>query len=164
MGSKNDWHAVSVTAQEVQTDKKFGLTADEVENGLTVEAKLEKLCYGYRRWDNLYGSRQNVNPSFVLESLDDDEEEELFDDDDDGFFAVDHAAGRAESWQGETNSGALQSDFSREVISTSFSSEPPPSLPNTLTAAYAPAIPTTVTIPGPRWPEKSHPSGRNCYN
>ena len=43
-----------------------GLTEDDVRDGInTIKAKLEHLCYGYRRFDSLYGERQNVNTSFI---------------------------------------------------------------------------------------------------
>jgi len=67
--------------------EKFGLTAEEIAKGITVEDKLERTCYAYRRWENLFGSRQNVDPSYVFEggidSDDDenDEEDEQFEED-----------------------------------------------------------------------------------
>jgi hypothetical protein len=54
--------------------KKFGLTAEEIEKGMTVEEKLNGLCYCYHRWDALFGSRQNINPSCVMDSIGDSEE------------------------------------------------------------------------------------------
>jgi len=41
---------------------KFCLTEDELARGLTIDKKLEKLCYGYFRMDQLFGNKQNVKP------------------------------------------------------------------------------------------------------
>jgi len=51
--------------------KKFGLTAEEIAKGLTVEEKLNAMCYAYHRWDALFGSRPNVNQSYVMDSIGD---------------------------------------------------------------------------------------------
>jgi hypothetical protein len=49
--------------------KKFCLGQDDYDKGIrTIEAKLEKECPNYTRMDILYGSRQNVAPSCVLQS------------------------------------------------------------------------------------------------
>ena len=50
--------------------EKFCLTEEEMRQGVTIEAKLENLCTGYRRLDQLFGDRQNINPSFTLDSED----------------------------------------------------------------------------------------------
>ena len=55
--------------------KKFALTDSEVAQGKTIDTKLNELCPFYQRWDNLYGGRQNVNPSSTLEvGLDSDDD------------------------------------------------------------------------------------------
>ena len=74
--------------------KKFAWTAQEIKQGFTIEQKLSKMCYDYRRWDALFGTRQNVNPSYVMSSTHNDDDE--FDDD---FFIIDH--GRAEDGDDE---------------------------------------------------------------
>ena len=53
-----------------KTEGKFSLTADEVASGMTVERKLDSMCDYYFEMDILFGSRQNVNPSFVAHSDD----------------------------------------------------------------------------------------------
>jgi hypothetical protein len=40
------------------TGVKYCLTPDELQSGLTIEAKLEKECIGFHRLDALYGGRQ----------------------------------------------------------------------------------------------------------
>jgi len=47
---------------------KFCLTEDELARGLTIDKKLEKLCYGYSRMDQLYGNKQNVKPYSTMQS------------------------------------------------------------------------------------------------
>ena len=57
--------------------KKFMLGPEDHSQGIfTVEAKIAKLCYGYDRMDNLFGSRQNVNPCSVFQSTDCSSDEE----------------------------------------------------------------------------------------
>jgi hypothetical protein len=86
---KWDWKVVSTRYRSVfkkytatkrafmdVSGKKFGLTVEEVARGVTIDQKLDSMCHGYRRWDALFGTRQNVNPSYSLESVDSDDEEE----------------------------------------------------------------------------------------
>jgi hypothetical protein len=47
---------------------KFCLTEDELAKGLTIDKKLEKLCYGYSRMDQLFGNKQNVKPYSTMQS------------------------------------------------------------------------------------------------
>ena len=47
--------------------KKFALTAEEVAQGISVNSKLEHLCYRFERWDELFGYRQNMAPSSTYE-------------------------------------------------------------------------------------------------
>ena len=47
---------------------KFCLTEDELARGLTIDKKLEKMCYGYSRMDQLYGNKQNVKPFSTMQS------------------------------------------------------------------------------------------------
>jgi hypothetical protein len=57
--------------------KNFMLGPEDHSQGIhTLEAKIAKLCYGYDRMDNLFGSRQNVNPCSVFQSTDCSSDEE----------------------------------------------------------------------------------------
>ena len=57
--------------------KKFALTDKEIELGKTIDTKLNELCPYFNRWDSLYGGRQNVCPTDLVEGgLDSDSEEE----------------------------------------------------------------------------------------
>lgn len=47
--------------------KKFALTDAEISKGLTIEKKLNLICPYYKRWDNLFEGRQNVNPAHTFE-------------------------------------------------------------------------------------------------
>ena len=61
-----------------EADRKIGI--------LTIEQKLERECPGYSRMDQLYGSRQNVNPHYTVDgdvSNDDDDDDDDADDDND---------------------------------------------------------------------------------
>ena len=49
---------------------KFCLTDTELASGMTLDMKRDKLCPHFSRWDNLFGSRQNIVPSSVIESID----------------------------------------------------------------------------------------------
>ena len=61
------------------TGEKYCLTGEEISAGLTVEAKVDKECYGFFRLHSLFGGRQNINPACLYEpSLDDDESESFF--------------------------------------------------------------------------------------
>ena len=45
-----------------------GVTEKDKERGIyAIEEKLEDKCYGFQRWDELFGGRQNVSPSFTAE-------------------------------------------------------------------------------------------------
>jgi hypothetical protein len=45
-----------------------GVTEKDKERGIyTIEEKLEDKCYGFQRWDVLFGGRQNVSPRFTAE-------------------------------------------------------------------------------------------------
>ena len=65
--------------------------------GLTIKAKLDKLCPLYDRWDNLYGSRQNINPSNTVDSEDLDDEDANVPDD------VNHEDFTQETFLGEAH-------------------------------------------------------------
>jgi hypothetical protein len=58
---------------------KFALSEEDLFAGKTIDAKLEEECVDFKRWDALFGERQNVNPSFTYESgsfeLDDSDED-----------------------------------------------------------------------------------------
>ena len=49
------------------TGPKFCLTENELRAGMTIEMKRDKLFPQYQRWDNLFGGRQNISPSFTME-------------------------------------------------------------------------------------------------
>ena len=49
------------------TGPKFCLTENELKAGMTIEAKRDKLFPQFQRWDNLFGGRQNISPSFTME-------------------------------------------------------------------------------------------------
>ena len=76
---------------------KFCLTDKEMAAGLTIKAKLDKLCPLYDRWDNLYGSRQNINPSNTVDSEDLDDEDANVPDD------VNHEDFTQETFLGEAH-------------------------------------------------------------
>ena len=46
---------------------KFALSEKEIQLGRTIEWKLNELCPHYNRWDTLYGGRQNVCPTNLIE-------------------------------------------------------------------------------------------------
>ena len=52
--------------------EKFCLALIEISKGVTIESKRDLLCPYYERMDLLFGSRQNVNPSYVAHAGDDD--------------------------------------------------------------------------------------------
>lgn len=52
------------------TGGKFCLTAKELQSGMTIEKKRNSMCVHYSTWDDLFGGRQNMNPSYVMESGD----------------------------------------------------------------------------------------------
>ena len=56
---------------------KFSLTIEESSSGMTIEMKLDKLCSHYRSLDLLFGSRQNVQPSFVAQADDADDTDDV---------------------------------------------------------------------------------------
>jgi len=130
--------------------KKFGLTAEEIASGMTVDGKLEKLCYGFKRWDNLYGMRQNVNPSYTFESLDDEDDDDLFDADDDGYDVVENSTSPVgDEAQGV---GTLGNEFAIEplaVVHTSAAPSPiaaPPSAVPPVTEPKAKGVRETQPI------------------
>lgn len=43
------------------------LTDAEIAKGMTIDMKLDEMCPYYQRWDNLYGGRQNVDPTHTME-------------------------------------------------------------------------------------------------
>lgn len=49
---------------------KFCLTPEEIDKGMTIDRKLEEACPSYKALDRLYGGRQNVSPSYVMEGRD----------------------------------------------------------------------------------------------
>lgn len=55
---------------EDKNGRKFGLSDAEFNNKMTIELKLEKLCYRFRDLDKLFGTRQNIRPSFISDSSD----------------------------------------------------------------------------------------------
>jgi hypothetical protein len=44
------------------------LTMDEVASGMTIDDKLNTMCYKYQVWDRLFGDRQNYAPSHLMEA------------------------------------------------------------------------------------------------
>lgn len=63
---------------------KFCLTEGELRSGMTLEMKRDKLFPQFQRWDNLFGGRQNISPSFTMEpgmSMDFDERDTQQEDD-----------------------------------------------------------------------------------
>ena len=70
--------------------EKYCLTPEEIAGGLTIPAKLDKECFGFFRLDQLFGNRQNIRPSVVLEPEVDDEAEDSF------FIFDDHVEGTQE--------------------------------------------------------------------
>jgi hypothetical protein len=55
---------------------KYCLTADELAQGMTIEKKLEADCVGFRRMDQLFGGRQNIQPTIVQEPDDSDSDDD----------------------------------------------------------------------------------------
>ena len=54
---------------------KFTLSASDIKVGITtIEKKLDKMCPCYQRMDNLFGGRQNVNPTTITEQCASDDE------------------------------------------------------------------------------------------
>ena len=49
------------------TGPKFCLTENELNCGMTIEIKRDRLFPQFQRWDNLFGGRQNISPSFTME-------------------------------------------------------------------------------------------------
>ena len=50
-------------------NEKLQLGPSDIANGYnTIEQKVESLCPFFYRWDALFGSRQNVAPSFLYET------------------------------------------------------------------------------------------------
>lgn len=46
---------------------KFCLTEAEMASGMTIDSKRDKACPQFQRWDNLFGSRQNISPYSTME-------------------------------------------------------------------------------------------------
>lgn len=66
---------------------KYVITEDDMRIGIvTIKQKLERDCPGFERMSNLFGSRQNINPTYLFESG---ESSDSSDDDDDDDEAVD---------------------------------------------------------------------------
>jgi hypothetical protein len=51
--------------------EKYCLTELDLKNGVTIDKKLEKDCPYFYRLDALFGSRQNIKPSYTMEPLHD---------------------------------------------------------------------------------------------
>ena len=49
------------------TGPKYCLTENELKSGMTLEMKRDKQFPQFKRWDILFGGRQNVSPSFTME-------------------------------------------------------------------------------------------------
>ena len=49
------------------TGAKFCLTDGELKAGTTIEMKRDKIFPQFQRWDNLFGGRQNITPSYTIE-------------------------------------------------------------------------------------------------
>jgi hypothetical protein len=52
------------------TGEKLCISEKDMKKGIrNIEAKLESMCFGFRRWDALFGERQNVKPTSVYEPV-----------------------------------------------------------------------------------------------
>ena len=65
-----------------------GAKAKALQRGLTLEMQRDQLFHFYKRWDDLFGGRMNLNPAGTIEAGDDD---------DDDVFAEDPQHGPVES-------------------------------------------------------------------
>lgn len=50
------------------TGEKFCISASDISKGVTLEKKIDLKCPGFRKLDALYGGRENVSPSFRMET------------------------------------------------------------------------------------------------
>ena len=63
---------------------KYMISAADIAAGIsTIDAKLQKECTGYARMDILFGGRQNIRPTHLMETIDEDEVESDQDNDED---------------------------------------------------------------------------------
>jgi hypothetical protein len=123
--------------------EKFCLSQADFKRGITtIDMKLESLCYGFKRMDLLFGSRQNLNPYSVLQpgsDFNDHDDDDEDDDEDD----EDEEEQQRQSWVDTTLAGCanmyLPAPFTEEtqpeetITSASISpSGRPPLAPSTI--------------------------------
>jgi hypothetical protein len=70
-------YRTTLYAYQDTTGPKFCLSDEDLSCGIkTIKDKLEKLCPGFNDMDELFGGRQNINPSHTMTNSDSEDEDE----------------------------------------------------------------------------------------